>query len=362
MDVVNPDLVLLDLHMPHVDGHQVLEQIVRRAAGSYLPVLVLTADTASDAIHRALAAGARDFVTKPFDATEVVLRVANLLETRALYQRLRENSAQLARELGQVRRHQVDEELTQLAKQVAVQDVLDDPSFHAVFQPVLDLKTHSVRGHEALTRFDGDPYRGPFEWFRDAFDVGLGHALELAAFDQALEAIPQLPGDTFLAINVSPGTVLRPELFDRVGPEVAPRLVLELTEHVPVEDYGTVLRALDRFRSRGARLAVDDTGAGFASLRHILVLQPDIIKLDISLVRGIDVDPARRALAAAMVSFANDTNTALVAEGIETADELDTLKHLGIDWGQGYHLAIPSRLSAAVAERARHSPHPLDVP
>jgi EAL domain-containing protein (putative c-di-GMP-specific phosphodiesterase class I) len=122
-------------------------------------------------------------------------------------------------------------------------------------------------------------------------------------------------------------------------------VVIELTEHVPVEDYGPVVDAFARLRVRGVRLAVDDTGAGFAGFRHILALAPDIIKLDSSLVRGIELDPARRALTAALVAFAADTGVDLLAEGVETFDELDTLTALGVRWAQGYLLGRPKPLA-----------------
>ena len=344
VDSVEPDLVLLDLHMPHLDGYAVLEQIVQRAAGSYLPVLVLTADSTPAATQRALMAGARDFVTKPFNTAEVMLRVGNLLETRALYQQLRRQHAALAGELGTLRRQETDQAATVAARVAAVQGVLSGGDLQMVFQPVVDLDSGAVWAYEALARFPAEPRRGPDLWFADAAEVGLGTPLEIAAISRALEALPLLPAGTFLAVNVSPPTLLRPELLDVVSAELAPRLMLELTEHVPVEDYAPVLRALEPLRAKGARLAVDDTGAGFASLRHILALAPDVLKLDISLVRGIDADPARRALAAALVSFGADTGAALIAEGIETPAELATLIRLGLRWGQGYHLGRPAPL------------------
>jgi EAL domain-containing protein (putative c-di-GMP-specific phosphodiesterase class I) len=150
-------------------------------------------------------------------------------------------------------------------------------------------------------------------------------------------------------VNVPAETLLGPELLALAAPDIAPRLVLELTEHMPIQDYGPVLCALGPLRNRGVQLAVDDTGAGYASLRHILTLTPDIIKLDGSLVRGIQHDPARRALAAALISFATDTETRLIAEGVETGDELATLTALGIRWVQGYHLGRPAALKAEQA-------------
>ena len=119
---------------------------------------------------------------------------------------------------------------------------------------------------------------------------------------------------------------------------------MEITEHEPVEDYLMLAAALAELRGLGARVAIDDAGAGFASLRHTLQLSPDILKLDVSLTRGIDEDRAKRALAASLITFARETEMAIVAEGIETPAELDTLLELGVPFGQGFHLAAPAPL------------------
>jgi EAL domain-containing protein (putative c-di-GMP-specific phosphodiesterase class I) len=327
-----------------VDGYTVLAEIVRRAGGTYLPVLVMTADTTSAASHRALSEGARDFLTKPFDFTDLVLRVGNLLETRSLYQELRRVSGSLASELGQLRQRETDHKAAYQATADAIEHLLSHGGMNMVFQPVIDTLTGTVLGFEALARFSVEPQRGPDQWFADASAVGLGPALELAAVTRALDALAELPADVFLAVNVSAETVLAGDLIGLATPDIAPRLVFELTEHNPIEDYDPVLRALAPLRARGARLAVDDTGAGYASLRHILALSPDIIKLDLSLVRDIHHDAARRALAAALTSFATDTGTHLIAEGVETEEQLATLTSLGIRWAQGYHLGRPAAL------------------
>jgi EAL domain-containing protein (putative c-di-GMP-specific phosphodiesterase class I) len=159
--------------------------------------------------------------------------------------------------------------------------------------------------------------------------------------------------DAFLAVNVSPATLVTDRVTDVVSPDVAPRVVVELTEHVPVEDYDTVNAAAERLRSAGARVAVDDTGAGYAGFRHLISLNPDIVKLDICLTRGIDHDPGRRALTSALVQFTQDTGATLIAEGIETAEELSTLHQLHVDWAQGYRLGRPQPLADVLAQPAR---------
>lgn len=207
-----------------------------------------------------------------------------------------------------------------------------------VYQPVLSLDTLTQVGAEALSRFpDGID---PTEWFAAAAAVGAGTDLELFALDRAVAALPDLRG--FLAVNVCAATVATPGFTRRLTGLPLERVVVELTEHEAIEDYQALNEVLHPLRARGLRLAVDDTGAGFASMRHVLALMPDLIKLDISLVRDIDHDPARQALVSALVAFATSTGAKIIAEGIETAEELGCLRGLNVQLGQGYHLARPA--------------------
>jgi EAL domain-containing protein (putative c-di-GMP-specific phosphodiesterase class I) len=150
--------------------------------------------------------------------------------------------------------------------------------------------------------------------------------------------------DTYLALNASPETLPScGELFHDSDP---PQAVIEITEHAAIDNYGALAPVLDALRQDGLRIAVDDAGAGFASLRHALHLSPDFIKLDVSLTRGIDTDPRRRALAAGLIGFANELGAEIIAEGIETKAELTALQELRVSYGQGYYLAKPAPLPA----------------
>jgi EAL domain-containing protein (putative c-di-GMP-specific phosphodiesterase class I)/ActR/RegA family two-component response regulator len=330
LPVVNPDLVLLDLHMPYVDGTQVLEQIMRFAAGTYLPVLVLTADVTLGARNRALSQGARDFLTKPLDITEATLRIANLLETRQLYSSLRgveDSIIPIEEDLGPIRDR--------------IEGVLRDASITPAFQRIVDVDTMANVGYEALARFDQPNVRGIPGWFSDAFRVGLGTELEWMAATKALAALEAMPPDTFLAVNMSPATILLLHEQILCRPELCSRVVIELTEHVPIEDYSALHASLRPMRKLGARLAADDLGSGYAGFRHLIALEPDIIKLDISLVSGIHLSPGARALSSALVAFASDVGAAVIAEGVEDALELAELQDLGVPWAQGYYLGRP---------------------
>lgn len=226
-------------------------------------------------------------------------------------------------------------------KEERVRAALTNKQFSIVYQPIWDLGSRRPTGLECLARFSGPPSLSPDKWFKDAADAGLGTFLELAAIRAALAPLSALPANVYLAVNASPETMMSGELTDVFTEIPAERIVLELTEHAHVADYDGLLRALQPLRLRGVRLAVDDAGAGYSSLQHILQLRPELIKLDMSLTRSIDLDPARRALASALVAFAQDTGSGIIAEGVETASELEMLRNIGVGTAQGYFLGRP---------------------
>ena len=346
-----PDVLLLDLHMPDLDGFGVLEALRSSLpADAFLPVLVLTADDDALVKQRALAAGAKDFLTKPFDAIEVVLRVRNLLETKDLYTRLQRHNASLQAELDEqqaAKRRQAEEARQSVCR---IEQVLSENLVSMVFQPIVSLIDGRLVGAEALARFEAEPRRPPNEWFAEAHAVGRGVDLELHAVRSALAQLGELKYGAYMSLNTSPLTATGPGLAAILSSSPGHRVVLELTEHTRVADYGALVEALERSRAQGVRIAADDTGAGYSGLQHLLRLRPNVVKLDIALTRHIDEDPARRALASALITFAGEIGAELVAEGVETVGELRALRALGIPAGQGYRLGRPGPLSALRAE------------
>ena len=502
-----PDLILLDLQMPVMDGYAVLEALQSEANPTgYLPILVLTADATHAGRDRALSSGAHDYLTKPFDATEVLLRVGNLLETRRVHQELRRHNRELrdqvastaqtlaereqewaeqaaalshleAQGTAEATAQAICDELSRmagltsvlvvaldaagqavpLARDISVdvrvrvnsplpaeltagwaervgagpwvgpwetgfgttlrrvvgelptamaiiplrtstallgaivvctqsadgipylarrlpvlesfgavasallapgilarqrrgevrgelEEILEREAFDPVFQPIVDLATGATVGHEALTRFhDGTR---PDRRFADADAVGLGLRLEQACLTAAIAQADQLPGDGWLSLNVSPDLLLERDRLRRCLRGAGRPAVLEVTEHVAIEDY-PAFRAAVRSMGSDVRVSVDDAGAGFASFRHILELRPDFVKLDIGLVRDIDHDDVRQALVAGIVYFARKSGCQLIAEGIETPGERDQLRSLGVDLGQGYLLGRPAPTGSA---------------
>lgn len=218
---------------------------------------------------------------------------------------------------------------------------VDACGLEAALQPIVDLATGRVVGAEALARFSDR--RSPDVHFAEAEDRGVLTELELAAVRTALSRLHELPASAYLTINVSPTTAISPRLAAILDPAPADRVVLELTEHAPVEDYPTLEAALASLRARGMRIAVDDAGAGFASMRHVLALRPDVLKLDVSITHGISGDVRRRELVRALVAFSRATGCTLVAEGIETEAELEAVRALGVRCGQGFRLGRPER-------------------
>jgi EAL domain-containing protein (putative c-di-GMP-specific phosphodiesterase class I) len=209
-----------------------------------------------------------------------------------------------------------------------------------VLQPIVELATGARIGAEALSRFPAAWEKAPDVCFAEAHSVGLGDELELQALASAAEHLELVPG--YIAMNISPATLLTPEaaaLFDRLPLD---RVLLELSEHDQVEDYDALMAVLTPLRERGMRLAIDDVGAGFSSLRHIVLTAPDVIKLDRSMIDGVSTDPVLTTLVRSLVSFGHDCDSQVVAEGVETEEDAAALLALGVDYGQGWHFGRPA--------------------
>jgi PAS domain S-box-containing protein len=243
-------------------------------------------------------------------------------------------------------------ERTQLgAARKRMTEIIDRHEFSAVFQPLCETATERVVGYEALTRFDDGV--APDVRFAQAYEAGVGERLELAAIETALKASADLPRGMWLNINATPDVIMDGGGLQRLLSDYDRDLVLEVTEHSEITDYRAFRQALLELGPR-VRLAVDDAGAGFASLRHILELRPAFVKLDRQVIMGINDDEARQAMVAGLRHFALNTGCWLIAEGVETAAELATLKALDVRYVQGFLLGRPVPLlsSAAVAAHA----------
>jgi PAS domain S-box-containing protein len=223
-----------------------------------------------------------------------------------------------------------------------VRVVLADAAVDIALQPIVDLNTGQLAGVEALARFrDGRP---PDVWFKEAAEAGMALDLDRLTFMDALDLLPALPETCQLSINATPELLVDHVFHQRLLARDVPgeRIVIEITEHVRIGSYTDIAEALAPLRERGFRLAVDDTGAGFASLNHVLQLRPDIIKIDRSLVSHVTTDAARRSVVTSLVLLALDLGASVTAEGVETPSELETVGTMGADHAQGYLLARPT--------------------
>lgn len=259
----------------------------------------------------------------------------------------------MMRTLAELVGHQLDSEREAIdhGREIAdrIKSLIGAGQPHMVYQPIYRLSGDwTIGGVECLARFHAEPRRSPDHWFTEAAAVGLGPQLEIAAIRNALTELRGVPGDFYVSINCSPDSAVHRDFAEALGLMPAERLVVEITEHAHVDDYNELTRALSGIRARGARIAIDDAGAGYASMRHILNLQPDLIKLDISLTKNIHKDQMRRALAGALVEFARHTGSMIIAEGVETAGELAALHALGVMRAQGFFMSMPLELTELV--------------
>jgi EAL domain-containing protein (putative c-di-GMP-specific phosphodiesterase class I) len=211
-----------------------------------------------------------------------------------------------------------------------------------VFQPIVDLASASVAGYEALARFPGTA--APDVWFAAAAEAGLGAELEALAIRRALASLPDLPPNTFMTVNVSPHLLCTAPIAAAFAePATLRRVVVELTEHSPMNDLTELRRQTAALRGRGALIAIDDAGSGYAGLQQLAEIRPQLVKLDRALVTGADSDPVKAALAEMVGTFTSRIDAWLLAEGIETAGELAVFARLGVPLAQGWLLGRPAR-------------------
>lgn len=342
-DDLHPDVALLDLRMPGGG----LE--AARLIGSLSPntrIVMFSGQAETPEILPLLQAGIDGYVVKgsPSERLGEAIRSAvhggaylapavNKVAIDQLNLRLHREEARRSR---RTRAHE------------RIADIIEQNRFESVHQPIIDLRTGAAQGVEALTRFTASPTQSPQSWFADAERVGMRQSLELVTARTALRCLDQLHPRLYMTVNISPTTALSGRLGEVLLGVDLERVVLELTEHSRVRDYAALTAALAPWRHAGARLAVDDAGGGYASFAHILSLSPEFIKLDISLVRDIDVDRQRQALARAISGFAAELGVSVIAEGVETAAELEVIANLGTPLAQGFHLGRPRRLEDQV--------------
>jgi EAL domain-containing protein (putative c-di-GMP-specific phosphodiesterase class I)/DNA-binding NarL/FixJ family response regulator len=331
-----PDVALLDVKMPG-GGPRAAREI--RASSPNTAIIALSAHEDARSVQEMLAAGAYNYLTKGTSPKDLVEAICSSVEGEV---RLSSRAAsfvvsELASRLEAER--EVDQQ--RFAWDEQIHRILERGGLDCVFQPIVALDTGEPVGFEALARFDSEPIRSPGAWFAEAKALGYALELEIAAVEAAISHVDRLPSDTFMTLNVSPPSIMSPRLMETIGRVPLDRIIVEVTEHAPITDYPQLRTAIAALRRGGARLAVDDVGAGHASLRHILQLDPDLIKLDVSLTRDIQTQRSQRAMASALVTFAREVGASVIAVGIETEAELTVIRELGVPLGQGFFFGRP---------------------
>ena len=335
--VYAPDIALVDWSMPGGGGVTATAQITRGSPRT--KIVALSASSERAVVLKMLSAGASGYVVKTVTAGDLVAALrrtaagGSALSPEITSSVVEELALQLSadgRGAGRTRNG------------TAVRSSIEHSGIRMVFQPIVDVRRGSVTGIEALARFDHEPKRSPEVWFAEAASADLGAELDMAVAEKALAILPELPHTVDLFMNVRPETLFARPFAELMATASGRSVVLELTEHAPVEDYRRLKNALAPLRERGFRLAVDDVGAGYSSFRHLLNLRPDVLKIDISLCRAIEGDRARQVVAAALASLGRELGAAVVAEGIETRAELDVVRNLGVDCVQGFLLGRPA--------------------
>ena len=319
-----PDVALVDVKMPGGGGPRVARTISQSCPGTRIVALSAYEDRSS--VFQMLRAGAVSYLVKGTPLAEIVETIHRAARGQAVL------SAEVTSEVVHALAGQLElQEGTKERRQGQVDEIraaLAPGVLKIVFQPIVELEDGRTIGYEALARFDTFPSRPPDLWLAEAASVGLRIDVERAALELALERLPDIPEGQFLSVNLSPETLLTTSALDALGADPA-RTIVEITEHAQIEDYEVLNQALLELRSAGLRLAIDDAGAGYSSLRHVIETSPDMIKLDPTLTRRIEIDRGQRALASALISFAREMNQVVVAEGIEVVSAVAVLTALG---------------------------------
>ncbi len=325
------DVIVSDISMPDLDGLQLLRKT--REHDLDIPVILMTGAPALATAVKAVEVGALRYLVKPFHMTTLVEAVDEAVNLRRLAKAKRE-ALEL---LGESTKLIGDRAGLEASFARAVQGL------HIVYQPIVRWSTKRVYGFEALVRSREASLPDPYSLFDAADRLNAHQALGRAIRSRVIEPIDALEEDQALFVNIHANELLDDSLFDESSPLArhAQRVVIEITERDALDGVKDARARVQRLKDRGFRIAIDDLGAGYAGLTSFAVLEPDLVKIDMSLVRNVHLEPAKRKLVRAIVSLSADLGMAVVAEGVETAEERDVVVDQGCDLLQGYYFARP---------------------
>ncbi|MFT5387447.1 MAG: EAL domain-containing protein (putative c-di-GMP-specific phosphodiesterase class I) [Lysobacterales bacterium] len=323
------DLIILDLGLPDAYGFDVCRKLKEVTKTSHIPIIILSAQFVPGDVVEGLYSGADDCVCKPFEYEELVARI-EVITRRAECGNGKEIKS---KDLGVIK---------ELARIIKDEDVVP------FFQPIVNLYDMNIYGFEALCRPNTTTsLSNPEVLFKTAIQFGFYQDLELLAWRKAMDYAANNVGDAKLFLNCNPYFVEGNRfdeiklLLENIGLEPSD-IVLEITERSAILDYDQFYNKLTEFREDGFKFAVDDVGGGFASLESIVKTKPEILKIDRHIVTGLHEDSYKQSIIKFIVSFCKENDTFCIAEGIEHKAELEVLKALGVQGGQGYYLYKPS--------------------
>jgi EAL domain-containing protein (putative c-di-GMP-specific phosphodiesterase class I)/AmiR/NasT family two-component response regulator len=338
-----PDVALLDVTMPGGGGLSAALGIVEVSPQTRMLAYSVASDRAS--VIQMLRRGASGYLVKGAPAQDLIDGLRRCANGRtALSEGL---SDHLVAEMGELGRAEQADSAAAKARYERLLKLLEPGGSTPVYQPVVNLRTGGLAGYEALTRFSDQLGLTTEEIFREAHHVGLGVDIELHTARLAVNGFsPEMSRsqEAYLAVNASPGLLYRPALLEVLSQLPAERVVVEITEQRQFDSYDQLRETVRLVHDGGMRVAVDDTGSGFASLQRLVDVRPEVVKLDRTLIGQIDTDAPRRALVTAIRHFADDMGITVVAEGIEWEEQLIVLRDIGVDCGQGYLLGRPAPL------------------
>jgi EAL domain-containing protein (putative c-di-GMP-specific phosphodiesterase class I) len=320
-----PDLILLDINLPKMNGYEVCQRLRQNKGTSFIPIIMITGrDDASEKIE-GLYTGADDYITKPFNAEELFARIDAVFRRAQKHEEFLEDKANAIHEINQI---------------------IKTKSMIPLFQPIFHLRSGKLLGIEVLSRPPVKNYFNNTEiLFDTAFRLGMHFELEIACHKKALKALGGFPKKALISFNINPYLVEDYRFKDLISfhkPLLKTKMIgFELTERTSITNFSAFFKRLKIFKEEGFKILIDDIGSGYASLSSIVELQPDFIKTDLHLTRNIDSDPVRQNLFKAISMFCKQVGIILIAEGVESRNELDTLIKLGVDAGQGFYLGRP---------------------
>jgi EAL domain-containing protein (putative c-di-GMP-specific phosphodiesterase class I) len=327
------DVIVSDISMPEMTGLEFLEAV--RAHDLDVPVILMTGEPGVESAARAVEYGAFRYLAKPVANDvlwETVLRAASLHKMAMLKHQALELPGRNGRRLGE-----------RAALEVRFSWGMN--LMWIAFQPIIAWRERRIFGYEALLRSDEPLMRNPADMLDAAERLGRVHELGRAVRARVAEASVNAPEGALLFVNLHSADLNDDELYSPDAPlsKIAKRVVLEVTERASLHAVKNVGACVAKLRALGYRVAIDDLGAGYAGLASFTQLEPQIAKLDMSLVRGLDTDPKRQSIVKSMRKLCDELGMLVIAEGVETKAERKMLVLLGCDLLQGYHFARPQK-------------------